>query len=81
MTEQEIQIAVLGILRNIAPEIEAGQIPAEAPLRETLDIDSFDYLRFITELHHKFQVEIPESDYRQLTTMRGVVGYLSTRTK
>ena len=81
MTEREVQSAVVGILKKIAPETDAGGIPSDASLRETLDIDSFDYLKFITELHKTFQVEIPESDYPQLATMQGVVNYLSKLAK
>lgn len=81
MTEQEIRRAVTGILGRIAPEAEFSSLPGDAPLRETLDLDSFDYLRFITELHKQLNVDIPESDYPQLMTLEGVVGYVAARRK
>lgn len=79
MNREEIQSRVEGILKKIAPEADLAQVPATAPLRETLDIDSFDYLRFITELHGNFVVEIPESDYPKLMHLSGVVDYLTAR--
>jgi acyl carrier protein len=81
MTEQEIRTTVSGILKRIAPEADLSQVPDDAPLRETLDIDSFDYLRFITEIHKALNVEIPESDYPQLRSLAGVVKYLAARAK
>ena len=81
MTEQEIKSKVEGVLKKIAPEADLGQVPPDASLRDTLDIDSFDYLRFITELHTILKVDIPESDYPQLVSMRGIVSYLAARCK
>lgn len=48
-------------------------------LRETLDIDSFDFLQLLIGLHDSLGVEIPESDYGKLTTLEAIVSYLSQR--
>ena len=79
MTREQIQSTLQGILRRIAPEADFSAIPPDASLRETLDIDSFDYLRFIMDLHKELKVEIPEADYPKLGTLRAVVDYLASR--
>ena len=67
------------MLFRSAPEADFSAIPPDASLRETLDIDSFDYLRFIMDLHKELKVEIPESDYPKLGTLNAVVDYLASR--
>jgi acyl carrier protein len=76
MTEDEIRKTVIAELGNIAPETDAGTIDAGADLREALDIDSLDFLNFITAVHKKLGVNVPESDYAKLLTVKGAVDYL-----
>lgn len=79
MTETEIRQAVFEALRPIAPEAQPQAINPDDNLRETLDIDSFDYLNLLIALHRRLGVEIPEADYGQLTTLSALVRYLSQR--
>jgi acyl carrier protein len=79
MNEDEIRAAVIAELGNIAPETDAATIDPEADLREELDIDSLDFLNFITALHKKLGVNIPESDYPKLLTINGAIGYLAAK--
>ena len=79
MNEDEIRAAVIAELGNIAPETDAATIDPEADLREELDIDSLDFLNFITALHKKLGVNIPESDYPKLLTIKGAIGYLAAK--
>lgn len=81
MTEDEIRNVVVQELRKIAPEANPDQISPQENLREALDIDSFDFLNFMIALHEKLNVEIPESDYRKLGSMRELTRYLSDRLK
>ena len=46
--------------------------------RDQLDIDSMDFLNFVA-LHKEFHVEVPESDYPQLVSIDGCVGYLERK--
>ncbi|HVC82272.1 MAG TPA: phosphopantetheine-binding protein [Chloroflexota bacterium] len=77
MTTAQIKEAVLRGLGQIAPEADLGSLAPRANIRETLDIDSFDFLNFLVGLNQALGVEIPESDYDQLTTLDDIVGYLS----
>ena len=81
MSEQEIRNAVSKILRKIAPEADLNQISPEESLREALDIDSFDFLNLMIALHEELSVEIPESDYRKISTLSELTRYLSDRLK
>ncbi len=77
MNRDEIKQGFLASLSEIAPEAEPAQLSATTPLRDQLDIDSFDFLRLMVALHDRLHVDIPERDYRQLATLDGAVGYLA----
>ena len=79
MTEAEIRDAVLKVLRKIAPEADLQALDPVQDLRAALDIDSFDYLQLMIGLHQSLGVNIPESDYPQLSTLAGIIQYLLTR--
>jgi acyl carrier protein len=77
MNDLEIRKAVKEELNNIAPEVDVATIDPAGDLRETLDIDSMDFLNFITAIHHRLGVEIPELDYPKLVTLDGTVTYIA----
>lgn len=79
MTDADIRSGIAQALRKVAPEADISQVAPEADLRETLDIDSFDFLNFLVALHEKLGVDIPESDYAKVRTLNGLVGYLTAR--
>ena len=77
MTETELRETVLSVLHRIAPEADLESVPADADLREELDIDSLDILRFATGLAEATGVEIPERDYPSIVTIHGCTAYLA----
>jgi len=77
MSETDIRAVVLATLKSIAPEIEEATLRADRPLRHQVDLDSIDWLHFLTQLHEKLKVEIPEADYARLVTLDDVVAYLA----
>ncbi len=79
MTESVIRDAIFKTLKKIAPEADPREVAPGENLRETLDIDSFDFLQLLIGLHDSLGVEIPESDYGKLTTLEAIVSYLSQR--
>ena len=52
-----------------------------ADLREAIDIDSMDFLNFITAIHQRLGIDIPELDYPKLVTLNGAVTYLTEHLK
>jgi acyl carrier protein len=78
-TKDEIKRVIFDVLGAIAPEADPATIVPNQPLREQIDIDSFDFLNVIIRLHEVLGVEIPESDYAELATLDGAVEYLVRR--
>ncbi len=66
-------------LGNIAPEVDLSKVDPAADLREALDIDSMDFLNFVTALHHRLGIDVPELDYPKLVTLDGAVKYLQSK--
>lgn len=81
MSADEIRAVVVAELSNIAPEMDIAAIKSDADLREALDIDSMDFVNFITALHQKLGIDIPERDYSKLFTLASAVRYLEQRQK
>jgi acyl carrier protein len=79
VTKAEIQETIVQALLSVAPELTAASLEADVPLRDQVDLDSMDFLRFVMELHRRLGVEIPETDYRKLATLSGATDYLATR--
>ena len=59
MSTRDIDAVVREELGNIAPEVDLKTIDPEANLREALDINSMDFLNFITAIHHRLGLDIP----------------------
>lgn len=80
MTSTEaIRAALAEALANIAPEVALETVDGAAPLRETLDLDSMDFLTLVQALGKRLGVEAPESDYAKLATLDGLVAYFRQR--
>jgi acyl carrier protein len=79
MSDPDIRRVVQDELNNIAPEVDLSAVDPTADLREALDIDSMDFLNFISAIHRRLGVDIPERDYPKLITLDGAVGYLKAK--
>jgi pyruvate dehydrogenase E2 component (dihydrolipoamide acetyltransferase) len=77
MTEAETRAMVAALLGAIAPEADLAAVAEDADLRETLDLDSMDFMRFVAGLHERTGLPIPEADYPRLFTLRGIVAYFA----
>jgi acyl carrier protein len=76
MNKIEAKSLIIDVLSGIAPEANYAALPAKAPLRDELDLDSMDFLNFITALHERTKIDIPEADYPRLSTLDGAISYL-----
>jgi len=79
MTRDDIRNTLLDTLASVAPEADFDTLKPERPLRDQLDMDSFDFLNVILRVHEKLGVDIPEADYVKLATLTGALDYLETR--
>ena len=77
MSDIDIKKVVQEELNNIAPEADLTTVDPKADLREALDVDSMDFLNFVTAIHQRLGVDIPELDYPKLVTLNGAVSYLT----
>lgn len=79
-TRDDLKRAVLDALLSVAPEADAAALDPTRSLREQLDIDSMDFLRFVVAIHRALGVDVPERDYAKLATLDSSVDYLLERT-
>jgi acyl carrier protein len=76
---EELKSQVLAVLSTIAPELEPGELRADKPLRNQVDLDSMDWLNFLVALHERLKVDIPETDYAKLVTLDDLLSYLKSK--
>lgn len=79
MTDAELRRVVLQSLAAIAPEADLSGLDGGADVRDALDLDSMDVLRFAAALHEALGVDVPEADYGQIARLDGCVRYLAQR--
>jgi acyl carrier protein len=78
-SEEQVREIIIDTLAQIAPEADFDEIEDDEDIRETLDIDSFDFLNFLIGLNEQIGVDIPESDYGKLISMDDLIRYLMAR--
>jgi acyl carrier protein len=76
---QAMRQTVIDAILAIAPEADFTQLDAGKSLRQQLDIDSFDFLNLLIDLHARLGVEIPEADYGKVDALDSLVAYLAAR--
>ena len=77
MNPADVKALILTVLGEIAPEADLDRLPGKAQLRDELDLDSIDFLNFITALHERTRLDIPEAEYNRLATLDDAVAYLT----
>ncbi len=79
MNDADLKSRIVAIIRTVAPEVEEGELRADKPLRDQVDLDSMDWLRVIITVHEKLHVDIPEADYGKLRTLDDWAAYLAPK--
>jgi acyl carrier protein len=79
MTSDEIRSTLLRCLSDVAPDVVYEEIEDEMDLRDELDLDSMDILRWVQGIHKTLGVEIPEEDYGKIVTLGDAIGYVADR--
>jgi acyl carrier protein len=75
----DVTVIVRRVLAEFAPEADIDALDPRAPVQEALDLDSMDFLNAMIAIHEETGVDIPEADYNQVTTIEGIVRYVSER--
>ena len=82
MTEnEEILKTIFRLLKNIAPDTEPEKLQLDENIRQTLAIDSFDYLQFIVGMDEEFGIQTPEEDYGKIETLGNLMEYIPRKKK
>ncbi len=68
------------LIHRIAPEVDLAEADPQAPLQDTLDLDSMDFLNLVTAVHEETGIDIPERDYPQLGSLDGFADYVAGAT-
>jgi len=76
MNDDEARTLIRTVLGEVAPEADLADVGADETIQEALDLDSIDFLNFVTGLHERTGLEIPERDYPELSTVDGCIRYL-----
>lgn len=78
-TRTQLDAMARELLAAIAPDADPFGLTVDDDIRDSLDIDSVDFLNFVEAIHEKTGVDIPERDYSAVSTIAGVVSYLAAR--
>ncbi len=81
MTAAEIKTAILDILHDIAPDENLSNLKEDVAFRDQLELDSMDFLDIVMELRKRYRIQIPETEYTELSSMASTVRYLEPRMK
>jgi acyl carrier protein len=76
MSQEELRQIILRHLRAIAPEADVSTLRPHDDIRETLEVDSFDFLNFLIAINTELGISIPEQDYGQVNTVDRLTRYL-----
>ncbi len=78
-SRDEVRHDLIDCILAVAPEADIAHVRADRPMRDQLDIDSFDFLTILQHLHEKLGITVPETDYGKMSTLDGSVDYLVRR--
>ena len=60
-------------------EVDPNKIIPEANLRETLDLDSLDYIDLVVVIESNFSFKVRPGDFSQISTFRDFYDYIISR--
>jgi len=71
-----LESRILALLCEVAPDVDPAAVRADRDFRDQFDFDSMDLFNFAVALHRRFGIDIPERDYRNLTSLSKCAAYL-----
>ncbi len=79
MNRDDIRKVLFEELGRLAPEADLASLAPNAPIRDELDLDSYDFGRLVTAVDERLGIEIPEGDYAWVETLDGWYRYLEEK--
>ena len=77
MTPDQARHAIEEALAQIAPDADIAGLAPDADLRDGLELDSLDFLRFVEILSERTGKRIDEDDYPYLDTLDSAIKFLA----
>jgi acyl carrier protein len=77
-TQQATQ-AIEDALGQVAPDADLTTLAPDADLRDSLELDSLDFLSFIEGLSKRTGQRIDEDDYPKLATLASASAFIAGR--
>jgi acyl carrier protein len=78
MTDEQARTLVLEVLGGIAPGPELGALTIHDDLRDTLGMDSLDFLTLVTRVSERTGRRIEEDEYERLADLDGWISLLTS---
>lgn len=78
LSNPEIEQKVLQVVVNQL-DVDADNVNLDSLFVDDLGADSLDLTELAVGFEDEFDIEIPDSDFGQLSTVASVVNYISTR--
>ena len=60
-------------------EVDADSITPDANLKDTLDLDSLDYIDLVVAIEQNFGFKVKPEDFQQMQTVQDLYNYVSER--
>jgi acyl carrier protein len=79
MNTKEVTDILAKIFHEVAPEIEFATIDTSRPLRDQVEIDSFDFYRIIVQIDKKAGVNIPDTKIAEFNNLDDLIQYVVFR--
>ena len=76
MNDADLINVLRAVLGDVAPDLDATTVAADADLRNDLGLDSMDFLNFVIGVSNRLGVAVPEADYREVATLDKCARYL-----
>lgn len=79
MTPDQARHVIEELLAQIAPDADVAGLAPDVDLRDGLELDSLDFLRFVENLSERTGKRIDEDDYPHLATLASGAKFLAAR--
>lgn len=79
MDIKDIERKLLALLTAIAPDVDPASVDSAREFRDQFDFDSMDALHFATAISDEFKIEVAETDYRKLLSLRGAGEFVQSK--
>jgi acyl carrier protein len=79
VSREEVIQLIMEVIREIVPNEDLSDVDPDVPLRDQIELDSVDFLNIVMELQMRYQLEIPEDEFIELTTLNRCAAYLGPK--